>query len=466
MKKLSLTPFLGWTPLLGLVFLCFLSACSILDPYNLIGRQMGEATGVPTEVVPSPPAAALDEAARARAFDFVWNTIERHYHDPKFNGVDWKAIGERYRPLARAAPDDEAFWDTLDRMAGELRDAHTRVESPQRVALRRNEETITLGFTFAKVDGRLTVTSVSGDSDAWWAGVRPGMALVRIGAEPAQEAYDRLMAGTRFESTERARHLRVLRRIIAGDEGSKMAFAFERADGTLIEATLTRRKVSTRATESHRTLPSGFGYLRFTQWTVGVMPRALAGLETLARTPGIVIDLRGNPGGAVQAVNWMLERFFASPTELGRTTTRTGASISLLLGAVEIIKLKTEVPGSRDAYRGPVVILVNSQSASGSELFAGTMQAVGRAKVVGEPSCGCLLGFLGYARIPGGAELAYSEVGFVMANGKRIEGEGVIPDVTVPATVADLRGYRDRTLERAQELLRTIANPYQVPFSK
>ena len=46
------------------------------------------------------------------------------------------------------------------------------------------------------------------------------------------------------------------------------------------------------------------------------------------------------------------------------------------------------------------------------------------------------LGFLGYARIPGGGELAYSEVGFVMANGKRIEGEGVIPDRRVPIALA------------------------------
>ena len=81
------------------------------------------------------------------------------------------------------------------------------------------------------------------------------------------------------------------------------------------------------------------------------------------------------------------------------------------------------------------------------------MQASGRAKVVGTPSCGCLLGFLGYARVPGGAELAYSEVAFVLANGQHIEGVGVVPNHPVPATVADLRASRDRALETAQEVL-------------
>jgi carboxyl-terminal processing protease len=81
------------------------------------------------------------------------------------------------------------------------------------------------------------------------------------------------------------------------------------------------------------------------------------------------------------------------------------------------------------------------------------MQAAGRATVVGEPTCGCLLGYLGYARVPGGGELAYSEIGFVMSNGHRIEGQGVIPDRLVPLTLEDLRANRDRTLEEAQRVL-------------
>jgi len=103
-----------------------------------------------------------------------------------------------------------------------------------------------------------------------------------------------------------------------------------------------------------------------------------------------------------------------------------------------------------------VVILVSAGSASASELFSGTMQAAGRALVVGQPSCGCLLGFLGYARVPGGAELAYSEVGFRLPNDKRIEGEGVIPDVIVPLAARDLQLNRDRALEEAQARLATM----------
>jgi carboxyl-terminal processing protease len=432
------------------------AGCSLLDPHNMIGRQMGEATGIPTDPIPAAGKNPLDANARLRAFDFVWTTIDERYHDPAFNGVDWNAVGARYRPLALAAPTDDAFWMVLDRMTGELKDAHTRVESPARVELRQRDESITLGFGFIPLEGRLVVTSVHNESDAWWAGVRPGMALVAIAGEPAGPAYQKLLADTRYDSTDRSRHLRALRTLLTGREGSKMAFTFERADASRFDATLTRRRLSTRPASTHRVLPSGFGYLRLTQWTLGATARALEGLDALKDTPGLVFDLRGNPGGAVHAVNAVLARFFAQHVDLGRVTTRTGRPVSLLFGTVEIIKLKSELEGTKDAYTKPVVILLNAGSASGSELFAGEMQAANRAVVVGEPSCGCLLGFLGYTRIPGGGELAYSEVGFVLANGQKIEGRGVTPNHLVPLTVADLRVSRDRALETAQDVLSTL----------
>jgi carboxyl-terminal processing protease len=89
-------------------------------------------------------------------------------------------------------------------------------------------------------------------------------------------------------------------------------------------------------------------------------------------------------------------------------------------------------------------------------MLASSLQALGRAKVVGEISCGCLLGYFGYAQVPGGGRLAYSEIGFVLSDGQRIEGIGVVPDKPVAITAADLQASRDRTLEEAEALLTTM----------
>jgi carboxyl-terminal processing protease len=433
-----------------------LAACSIVDPHNMIGRNMGEASGLPSEFVPSPPSATLAARERERAFDFVWRTINDNYYNAQLNGVDWPAVGARYKPIALAAPDDDTFWDTLDRMTGELRDAHTRVESPKRVELRKRDASVTLGFAFFPVEGRLVISTVNSDSDAWWAGVRPGMTLAAIDGEPAAAAFGRLRESTRLDSTERSRHMRALRHLLTGELGTTATFTFERGDGTRFDATLARRRVVSRPIESHRVLPSGYGYIRFSEWTLGVTARALEAIDEMKGAPGLIIDLRNNPGGSAHAVNMVLRRFFPQAADLGHVITRTGKPVALFFGTVEIIKLKQSVAGDPNAYTGPVVILVNAGSASASELFAGTMQAAGRARVVGEPSCGCLLGFLGYAHVPGGAELAYSEVGFMLANNKRIEGEGVIPDDPVPLRIADLQINRDRMLEEAQALIATM----------
>ena len=132
--------------------------------------------------------------------------------------------------------------------------------------------------------------------------------------------------------------------------------------------------------------------------------------------------------------------------------TRTGKAPSLFF--IETIKINPELNGSKEtAYANPVVILTNQSSASASEVFAATLQDLGRATVIGTRTCGCLLGYMGYADIPGGGQLAYSEMGFVTPKGKRVEGYGVMPDIEVKLTQADFAANRDRGLEAAVEFL-------------
>ncbi|HZT57055.1 MAG TPA: S41 family peptidase, partial [Pyrinomonadaceae bacterium] len=78
----------------------------------------------------------------------------------------------------------------------------------------------------------------------------------------------------------------------------------------------------------------------------------------------------------------------------------------------------------------------------------------GRATVVGEQTCGCVLGIERRQQLPDGGVLDISETDYHTAAGERLEGAGLPPDVAAAPTREDLRRRRDRALEVAEEILK------------
>ena len=428
---------------IGLALL--VAGCAAVDPHNILSRNTREAN-------PDFQLDVLGSWGRKTAFDYVWETIDQRYFDAKFNGHDWKAIGARYRTLAMSARHDDDYWEILNRMTGELHDSHTRVDAPRYVQLRKRNQAVSLGIDINRVDGKIVVTYVRPDSEAWGAGVRAGMDVAQIDGVPAEQRYATTLAREREQSTAWAKERRAFRTLLDGEPATTAAFEFVRSDASHFVVALTRKIVSGGPYATARRLPSGFGYIRFSSFSMSLRGEVLDAIDAHRQLPGLIIDLRNNGGGAAWLVESIATRLLREKTEVGSIITRNGEPVTVFGFPVE--KLKRTISGSESAYDKPVVILVNANSASASELLAGGLQDVGRVKVVGQKSCGCLLGFLGYASIPGGGELAYSEIGMVSARGRRIEREGVIPDVEVPITREDLLLGRDRTLEAAEELLR------------
>lgn len=465
MPLFSLYPWLPPLPPLPLLtplarlpyfFICGLllvaaTGCSILDPNRILTRSNVVAP-VPTTPVPMP-----DDNWRQAAIDFVWTTVNERYYDPKLNGVDWQAVRTQYEPNLLAAKTDDEFWELLDKMTGELKDSHTRIHSPKLVQQQRNSESHSTGLGFVELDDAIVVTSVNPQSDAWWAGVRAGMTIRTINGEAALPHYRKLIAESRDTSTPWARTRGAARKINAGDLGTEVVMGFVRADGATFDVSMKRRKFATPPDFTPRVLPSGFGYIRFSNFLGNLEAGIVAEIEKMKDTPGMIIDLRNNGGGSGAMSGNLLARFFKDKQTGMKTLTRTGKPISVFF--YPITKMDEVIKGVGDrAYTKPVVVLTNESSASASEIFSSMMKESKRATLIGQRTCGCLLGYFGLADVPGGAQMAYSEIGFVTKSGGRVEGDGVAPDIEVKMTRDDYILNRDRVLESAVAFLTAQAN--------
>jgi carboxyl-terminal processing protease len=423
-----------------------ITGCSILDPNRVISRANMPA---PTPSVPVP---TTDNNWRQDAIDFVWTTVNERYYDPKLNGVNWKAVRAQYEPRILAAKTDDEYWELLDKMTGELKDSHTRIHSPKLVQQQKNNESHSLGVGFAELNGIIVATSIHPQSDAYWAGARAGMTIKTINGEAALPLYQRLVSESRDTSTPWARTRGAVRKINSGDIDTTASMTFIRSDATEIAITMKRRKFAAPVEMTARTLPSGVGYIRFSGFNGTLTDGILSEINKMKNTPGLVIDLRNNGGGSGAMVQRLLEQFFKDKQSGLSASTRDGKPIKVFF--FPVIELEPTLKGvGENAYTKPVVVLTNESSASASEIFSVVMKESGRATLIGQRTCGCLTAYMGLADVPGGAQMAYSEVGYKTKNGTRVEGEGVAPNIEIKQTQEDILLNRDRVLERAVQYL-------------
>jgi carboxyl-terminal processing protease len=185
----------------------------------------------------------------------------------------------------------------------------------------------------------------------------------------------------------------------------------------------------------------------FTPEVAAQFARALK--EELKGARALVIDLRENGGGETQSMADLASTLLPAGLSLGRFTDRTGAVWLEPYTRAALVSTADRF----ERFGRPVVLLTGARTASAAEVFAATLRETNRASVIGEATCGCVLGIRRRHRLPDGGVLDVSEMDYHTAAGTRLEGAGLRPDITVEPTREDLRHRRDRALERALEIL-------------
>jgi carboxyl-terminal processing protease len=405
--------------------------------------------------------AAVPAAQASRAtetFDAAWTIIRDSHFDTTMNGVDWPAVKAELGPRAARAQTDGELRDVIRDMLGRLGLSHFALipsgrDSPGGAAVDLSGDP---GFDVRLVGSELLVTQVDPHGGAAAAGVRPGWRLLSLEAMPVSELLSRLPE----TMPARLRQVEIWRMVetrLRGPQGSRASLMFDdgkRDVGVAVERRTEPGQPATVGnlptmyvrvdTEERRTARGATaGVIRFNVWMPAVDPLFQQAVDRFRTADGIIVDLRGNPGGLAAMIMGISGHFLTERKPLGTMKTRDNnlkfaANPRLVNGAGQRV----------EPFGGPVAILVDAMTGSASECFAGGMQALGRARVFGQTSMGQALPAF-FARLPNGDVLIHATGDFVTADGTRLEGRGVVPDETVAIGRADLLAGRDTTLEAA-----------------
>ena len=402
--------------------------------------------------------AAAQTPQAAETFDAAWTIVKNTHFDKTMNGLNWNAVRDELRPRAATAKTPAELRAVIRDMLGRLGLSHFALipSAPETTGdgTTSGDTSGDPGIEVRLIDRDLIVTTVDPDLAPR---VRPGWRVAQIGNARVSELLQKL-SETDNERLQKVEAWRIAQTRLRGPAGSSVDVTFEDAQGTPVKVSLQRHTESgspvtvgnlptmyVRVDREKKPTPSGgsAGVIKFNVWMTTVDAEFQQAIDQFRRADGIIIDLRGNPGGLAAMLMGISGHFLTERVALGVMNTRDNE-----LRFVSNPRLVTASGERVQPFAGPLAILVDSMSGSASECFAGGMQSIGRARIFGQTSMGQALPAL-FDRLPNGDVLIHAYGDFVTATGTRLEGKGVVPDEPVPLDRRDLLAGRDRTMEAA-----------------
>jgi carboxyl-terminal processing protease len=225
-------------------------------------------------------------------------------------------------------------------------------------------------------------------------------------------------------------------------------------DGVPRTVTLTRRTVSTQPRLTARVLPDSVLLVRFDGFRRPIAQQLHDTLLAHAGARALILDFRGNGGGDAGETLRATGLFLPRRVVTGEFFTRVPHS---RLGVLRSTAPTPLSAGGHAVWSKPTVVLTSIYSGSGAEMMTVILQERGKAAVVGDTTCGCLTAITARTEVLGGGILEMSDKGYRTAKGTVVEGRGVVPDVYVRASRADVTQQHDPGIDAARAWLRDHA---------
>jgi C-terminal processing protease CtpA/Prc len=393
----------------------------------------------------------MDSISRDRATGILrdaYENVKKHYYDPKYHGLDLEARYHEYDAKIRNAPTLSQGFAIVAAFLEGLNDTHTFFSPPP-----RSFQT-DYGYRMQMYGDSCLVSTIRPGTDAATK-LHPGDQVlgynnynVNRAVMWKMEYYFGVLAPQKAsvlalrDPDGQERKVTVEAKV----REFKKVMDLTGADGGGDISTLIRDSENAGRLTRQRWINLGDVMI----WKMPEFFLADEGVDHLfaeaKKHRALILDLRGNPGGAISTLERMLSDTFDHEVKVADRIGRK--------------ELKPEIAKhhSEGNFSGKIVVLIDSGSASSAELFARVMQLEKRGTVIGDRSAGAVMEALDYSNTQGvDTKIAYSfsitEADLIMKDGKSLEHLGVTPDEIVLPTAKDLARGWDPVLSHAAGLV-------------
>jgi C-terminal processing protease CtpA/Prc len=381
----------------------------------------------------------------------IASDVPRHYYDLKLHGVDWKAKVSLAREQIRQEKSLNMAMAHVAAVLDSLSDSHTFFIPPRRPYI------LDHGWTIQVVGDKCFVTRVQPSGDAEIHGVKPGDQVLAINGYPITRdnlwkiefAFNTLRPLPQLTVT--LRDPQGIERKAALDAKFRQRAHLQELDGNTIQKLWLDEEDWIRE-QRIRTVEYGDDLLiaklpsfMFSEDAVNKL------ISASKKHKGLILDLRENPGGNAEILKEVISGLFGRDVKIYDRVARDSSK-------------PVVAKANHHPFEGKLLVLIDSKSASASELLARVVQLEKRGIVMGDRSSGSVMESRLYPYRAGFDVLAFygvsiTDANLIMTDGQSLEHLGVTPNEVAIPTAFDIANGRDPLLAQAAEMMGVKVTP-------
>jgi carboxyl-terminal processing protease len=396
----------------------------------------------------------LEREERQVMLKSIFDDMRKDYYDPTFHGLDWEArFAEAQGRIAKATSKTEANLQ-IAAFLEPLNDSHTLFIPPQH-AVRED-----YGWQYQMIGDTCYVTRVRPGSDAEGKGLKPGDAVLTInGFTPARESLDKMEYVLHVLDPQTGLHLELrdqsgkIRRVDVMAKQRETPLILGRTDLDNHELQIERERSVYQQRWKYEELGDRLMILKLPSFfQTDLIVNEIIGK---ARKHGtLVVDLRGNSGGAETTLKALLGGVFEQDVKIADKQQRSKTTPLIAKGT------------HNKAFTGKLIVLVDSDSKSAAELFARVVQIEKRGTIIGDATSGSVMSARYHPHHWGQNPVKFygvmvSEADVIMTDSKSLEHAGVTPDEKMLPSKEDLLTGRDPVMAHAAEIAGVALSPQE-----